>query len=75
MIKDYFKKKAAKLAAITMSEAAEDDTADIIKLVKEPGKAGNTELIVRVHMEYSEAAIIPYYVGRIIAAAAKEVKL
>lgn len=49
MFKDYMKKKAMKMAAAAMLEASEDDTRDVIKLVKEPGEPGS--LNVNVHME------------------------
>ena len=69
MFKDYMKKKAMKMAAAAMLEASEDDTRDVIKLVKEPGEPGS--LNVSVHMEYSQPTILPYYVGRIIGSAAQ----
>lgn len=71
MFKDYMKKKAMKMAAAAMLDAAEDDTQDVIKLVKEPGKPGGNNLNVKVHMECSQLAILPYYVGRIIGSAAQ----
>lgn len=62
---------AAKMAEAALVEAAEDEEKDMIRLVKEPGKEGNRKLNVKITMEFSQGAIIPYYVGRILQATAE----
>ena len=62
---------AAKMSKAALVEAAEDEEKDMIRLVKEPGKEGNRKLNVRITMEFSQRAIIPYYVGRILQATAE----
>ena len=62
---------AAKMANVVLVEAAEDEEKDMIRLVKEPGKEGNRKLNIRITMEFSQTAIIPYYVGRILQATAE----
>lgn len=52
-----------------MLEAASDKTEETIKLTKEPGKEGSTELAIRVKFK-CERARIPMYCEKIIASAA-----
>lgn len=65
-----WKDEAMKLAGVVLREAARNEEEEKIVLTKAPGNEEGKFLDVRVDIEYTNEGIIPYYVGRILEAAA-----
>lgn len=63
------RKQASSLTQELLTSVAESPDEDYIKLIKAPGKKGADSLNVSVDI-FSEPAILPYYVSKIIECAA-----